>query len=445
MKTLYFHIGSPKTGTTAIQLFGHKNQEALEQRGYVLPRFPFKYHGYRQDRNGSFLTAPILDEDGKKDPKAKAERIQEGLELVLQQFETHEAVILSEETYWKVLGEGRMGQLENLKKFCDEHEIVLKIIVYLRRQDLFLESWWRQRVKMGAETWGMSWEELVEDGSKFPGHLDYYDRLKRIENIIGKEDLIVRRYERSAFRNGDITADFLETIGITDTTGFIWPANDANTSLDCDYTEIKRVLNKLDSSATAYSKENNFFMNAVLECSTEFGGKSKERLMSEEETREFLERYKEENEKIAREYLGSEDGVLFYEDMGAVPKWEFDEKKMYDAAVLTFGNITFALKEEADKRHGDLNGKQRDMDKRLRECQRQLKKMEDTYGKQLKEMKDTYGKQLKEQGERLAKQEKKLESQTKRIDRLRKQMDILLLPALPVRKLVNIVRTRGKK
>ena len=34
MKTLYLHIGSPRTGTTSIQHFCHVNKDVLEEKGY---------------------------------------------------------------------------------------------------------------------------------------------------------------------------------------------------------------------------------------------------------------------------------------------------------------------------------------------------------------------------------------------------------------------------
>ncbi len=37
MKTLYFHIGTSKTGTTAIQSFCYKNRDILKNKGIIYP------------------------------------------------------------------------------------------------------------------------------------------------------------------------------------------------------------------------------------------------------------------------------------------------------------------------------------------------------------------------------------------------------------------------
>ena len=45
MPTLYLHIGTPKTGTTALQNFLPANEEVLEQHGICYPDFGFRYTG----------------------------------------------------------------------------------------------------------------------------------------------------------------------------------------------------------------------------------------------------------------------------------------------------------------------------------------------------------------------------------------------------------------
>ena len=56
---------------------------------------------------------------------------------------------------------------ERLKEGFKGKEIAVKVIVYLRRQDDFLFSWWNQQVKEGMLASSvLSWGEVVE---KLPG------------------------------------------------------------------------------------------------------------------------------------------------------------------------------------------------------------------------------------------------------------------------------------
>ena len=45
MHRLYIHMGTPKTGTTAIQLFLHSNQEILQKQGYQFPNLSSIFTG----------------------------------------------------------------------------------------------------------------------------------------------------------------------------------------------------------------------------------------------------------------------------------------------------------------------------------------------------------------------------------------------------------------
>ena len=66
MKTLYLHIGTPKTGTTSLQHFCHDNQQKLAEKGYFYPEFDFEYANKGKYRNGLFLEAVYLDDEGKR-------------------------------------------------------------------------------------------------------------------------------------------------------------------------------------------------------------------------------------------------------------------------------------------------------------------------------------------------------------------------------------------
>ena len=43
MRTLYVHIGTPKTATTSIQMFCVENQKVLNKQSYKLSSFGFVY------------------------------------------------------------------------------------------------------------------------------------------------------------------------------------------------------------------------------------------------------------------------------------------------------------------------------------------------------------------------------------------------------------------
>lgn len=52
MKTLYIHIGTPKTGTTSIQNFCGLNREKLKEQGVLYPIMNYHYERKSVNRNG---------------------------------------------------------------------------------------------------------------------------------------------------------------------------------------------------------------------------------------------------------------------------------------------------------------------------------------------------------------------------------------------------------
>ena len=60
---------------------------------------------------------------------------------------------------------------------------------------------------------------------------------------------------------------------------------------------------------------------------------------SYEEQVKFLRQYEESNRRVAKEFLGREDGVLFTEPIEELPKWEVNMDTMYKDIILLFAEI----------------------------------------------------------------------------------------------------------
>lgn len=318
MATLYLHIGTPKTGTSAIQKFLPLNKELLEEQGYCYPDFGFRYPGIGIYRNAHFMVYrhkrdnSESEEEFEANRKAEDERFIEGLDKLKDLSETFPNIIMSDENIWNGYVK-REDFWETLKKELTDRGIDLKVIVYLRRQDLVLESYWSQQVR---ETMQISFQEYVNSNEYSFFKLDYYDRLKSIAKIVGKENIIVRAYEKQQYEgNGNtLISDFLKVIGLELDDRYESADMIVNTSLHGKYLEIKRILNSMECFSTKLNWSVKYLKKAQEEYEAE-NGSLKCDYMGYDECIAFLGKYKSGNEAVAREFMDRKDGELFRDEI----------------------------------------------------------------------------------------------------------------------------------
>lgn len=349
MKTLYIHVGQPKTGTTALQVFCMHNHKALNQKGYDYPFFHYKYEHINRRRNGHFLVGVVRDSEGNRLRDVEQRLMTEGLALVEQSFQKYDHVILSDERLWHA-SKGPLFEYWNvLKKHSEAHGYAIKMIVYLRRQDIFATSWRNQMIKNGFEgAYGqLRWTEWIQDT---PGIvLDYYWLLEKIAAVIGKENIRVRIYDRTWLERdgGNIYTDFLDAVDLKMDDTFEIQEEDPNPSLTLNLQEIKRVVNNMPEYTQA-GTASDFFGKAIKLCAA---GKNPDypcSMFSVEELKEFLGKYEESNNKIAEEYLHRE-GPLFDMRIKELDKWTENNPYMYEDIIRYFGQIALLQQAEIEK------------------------------------------------------------------------------------------------
>ena len=327
-KTLFVHIGTPKTGTSAIQNYCSINNARIQATGTIYPNLGFEFPGIGITRHAHFLVNTIKNAEGKRDKAAEAELVNDGLERLMAGFEEYDKVVISDENLWNSTNFNDK-KVNLLKSVCDEHDVDLKFIVYLRRQDVLIQSYWAQQVK---EKMPLTFTEYIESGKYKFFKLDYYERLEKISAICGKESLIVRTYEKSQYYKGSITADFLHLLGIETDPSFQEPDHVVNPSLSGPVLEVKRILNKMED----YSQKGSFIiplMNAYQNDHNEKTNYSGAEYFTPDMHRDFMAQYEESNRKTAQEYLGREDGILFYEEI-EVPAIEDSPLSRYDMETM---------------------------------------------------------------------------------------------------------------
>ena len=318
--TLFLHIGTGKTGSTALQNFLYKNSRVLERNGWCYPdicsllpehvQTPFESN----IANGKnfFCITETLD--------MKSSNWVESVKVLKEKLKDSN-VILSAEWIWEIDCE---VFVEEMKKICDD----IKILVYLRRQDLLYEAYWNQSVKYTTCEYRDIMTAFDEQWQYFDIY-NYYDRLTNISKIVGKENVIVRVYEKEQMiGNGNILQDFVHVLRLQDDI-FDYELDyvQRNERLAPFYLEIKRIVNENKAGSIDSWKEAIHSRNELIT------QKYNAAFLTPEDRRKVMKKYNEGNRKIAIEYFGREDGILFY-DSKDIPRYQFPYENERDLIGL---------------------------------------------------------------------------------------------------------------
>lgn len=205
MKKIYIHIGTHKTGTTAIQNFSGQHAKKLEALDvfypvvsraiindvpslghHLLPWYllnhpvPDKFFGQFEDKKQSLF--PSL--------------------IAAIKSSNCDNVVLSSEAFDRLDQE----QILKLHGFFQQYDI--KIIVYLRRKDAYLESRYQTKVIHYYES-----KELSEIMTKL-GPLNYFDFIRSWQDVFGVDNVLVRFYCKKSMIANNIVVDFYDQLGI---------------------------------------------------------------------------------------------------------------------------------------------------------------------------------------------------------------------------------------
>ncbi|MDE7431205.1 MAG: hypothetical protein K2N34_04730, partial [Lachnospiraceae bacterium] len=321
--TLLIHIGTPKTGTTALQSFLLNNSSILEKYGWSYPILIDGEIGYweRYEVETAGNGNKIYYDGIVNGMRSEWDK---GWDIVLRCL-SNKNVILSEEAVYR---RGVDAFLSNAKEKYDN----IKVIVYLRRQDRFIESLYNQSIKGNIQY--KTFEEFVDTDAVVDNFLDYEWKLDSISQIVGRENLIVRIYEKQQLIGNNTVTDFMSAIGIALDQDDWQRIQAKNTSLGGNYLEIKRLINSvLGNDNFGYEGEGiqgwtnwkvrTDFVNVCKALSNLFDqDKGEFGLFTIDKRKEFLEKFASGNERVARKYLHREDGILFYDDRMDYPVLE---------------------------------------------------------------------------------------------------------------------------
>lgn len=185
------HIGTNKTGTTAIQSFLYNNREELKEFGFYYPDFGLHNHGHHN-------LARLL-----KGAKPDLLNIQSNWQKQLKShLKKYEKTIISSELFHT------FEHPKILHKFFPRNETL--VILYIREHLVYLMSWYQQAVQLRNIT--CSFKEYVDFHYC---QLDYSNLISKWKDAYGSANVKIEVFDRTNFINNNIIEDFSEKAGIS--------------------------------------------------------------------------------------------------------------------------------------------------------------------------------------------------------------------------------------
>ena len=321
--SLILGVGMPKCGTTAIENYLLRSNDYLMENGYEYPNLEYELvardmevppcKGIYDNGNGG-----VFIQYYRKNQPAPRDHIYEKLWEIIKEKLKYRNVILVSEDFWQ-------SDCYRVVKDMKSHVQDTKVICYLRRQDLYIESSWNQGIKEGI--WSWSFTQYIHIL-----HIDeecgYLKKIQAMEEALGGDTsaLSIGAYERSQLKNGSVINDFLDRIHIPGREEESAWGNERNERLCGELLDIKRFINSLTRDGEIQKR-----LLRYIEIYIHQTGDERECYFSPELRKEILRRFSEQNAQIARRYLHREDGRLFC-DSDTVP-YPVHEDKTVDPRI----------------------------------------------------------------------------------------------------------------
>jgi hypothetical protein len=241
VENLYLHIGTPKTGTTSIQRFLRENQASLRAKNIYYPSAVFRHPKialYAQHISKISKQNRVVNIGfGIKDPDTLAtfkETFRDELKAELKPLPAETTVILSNELCYSRLTS--VEELQELRALLEAVSNAIKIVVYIRRQDLTKISHFSTQIKRGLT------KNLYFSKDEIESLLNYEEKIELWSSIFGEDNIIVKLFDRREMLDGDIVSDFANIFNITNLDSFVLPAR-TNESLGSEQLDFLRRMN----------------------------------------------------------------------------------------------------------------------------------------------------------------------------------------------------------
>lgn len=299
MKRIFLHIGHVKTGTSAIQHFFLHNKERLKERGVLYPETGLYGPGQHKIPVNMMEKKEIYDfltyfEKSNYSESFYEKNLRHRLISEIANSECSKVLISSEYFIF-------MNDLSILKSFLNPFDV--RIILSLRRQDLLLESFYRQVLLVG---YSKGIKKFLETYRHLL--LDYRKIIEKWSEAFGSTSLILLDY--GTFReHTDIYRSFINIIDIAPNDDLNIPDEPVkrNETMDVGFAALLRIFNRIGISAVFEGRMADHLR--VLQDSFGSGYLGQGTFLSPENCQKLLKEFSQDNKWIETMYLDGPSSI----------------------------------------------------------------------------------------------------------------------------------------
>ena len=328
-KTLYLHIGYPKTGTTSIQLGLYQAHHKLASVDYYFPET--RDEGIGKLSLHRWILNSVRGSTSEENITALAHELQELPER---------NIILSAEE----IADFNEAEIRYFAEMFKVFEVY--IIVYLRRQDLYLQSLWSQFIKMGMI--GMPFTDWIQKNLTEQEDViftPHYDQIIGLwSDVFGVSRILIRPFEQSQLYHSPLF-DFLRTCGIHDLTDF----QDVSLRNISPGMKTLEALHYITGLLGIHDKDHNqsrrrTLYNELNSVMAELGwNTNKLNFLTSQLHKDIMSVFEDGNRKIAQKYL--KQPRLFVEPFQEEPISTYDheelsERHLFQCLALAFESVS---------------------------------------------------------------------------------------------------------
>ncbi len=221
------HVGDMKCGSTSIQEWMSKDADILQSHGFWRSQATCVVH-YDSRLSSYALDDNRLETEPRKeagiwtveDLPAHRQEVEHGLAADVRALPPEARGMLFSHELLLMLQPHEVRRVVSMLRGLFSG---IRVVAYIRRQDRLFLSLWGQRLK-SSHPGPDFFDHLLE-------HRSYLRMLETWEKAVGRENLVVRVFDKAAFAKGDLQADFRASAGIPSDERYSQPHR-TNESLD---------------------------------------------------------------------------------------------------------------------------------------------------------------------------------------------------------------------